>query len=165
MYEMHIIYRYILSIHIYIDIFFSVNFMPAWSSSCKDHGGATALFIASQHGRLEAAKFLADKVAIDIPLNTNASPLYVACQNVHTQVVEVLLKAGANVNLETEDKATPLFIAAQMGHGAIVIMLLANGAEVEILNFTDASPLFIASQYLGFGKLHQGLDDQRTVFF
>lgn len=112
-----------------------------------DHGGATALFIASQHGRLEAVKFLADKVAIDIPLNTNASPLYVACQNGHRQVVEVLLKAGANPNLETEDKATPLFIAAQMGHGAIVKMLLANGADVEILNFTNASPLFIASQH------------------
>ena len=43
----------------------------------------------------------------------DTTPLYIVCQNGHTNLVEPLLAAGADVNCVNVNKATPLFIASQ----------------------------------------------------
>ena len=59
--------------------------------------------------------------------------MYIAAQNGHSSVVELLLKAdGVDVNKGIEDGATPLFIAAQEGHSSVVELLLkADGVDVN----------------------------------
>ena len=109
------------------------------------------MFIGSQGGCLSAVKFLLDHQAqVDLALNTEATPLYIACQNGHQKVAEVLLAFGAVPNSQTNDLATPLFIAAQMGHLEIVKKLLEFNGDVKLANRTKATPLFIASQQPGF---------------
>ena len=57
-------------------------------------------------------------------MNSGATPLYVAAQNGHLDIVKALLEAGADRNQAMNSGATPLFIAAEKGHLDVVEMLL-----------------------------------------
>ncbi|CAE7379822.1 ANK1 [Symbiodinium sp. CCMP2592] len=130
-----------------------------------DNHGASPLFLACQEGKASCARFLLDRCGheklcvspddaeeqvwvdfVDRPLNSEATPLYVASQNGHHGNVQILIEHRCDVNKATRDKATPLFIASQMGFDAIVDELIQAKAEVDTPNNTGATPLFIASQ-------------------
>lgn len=64
----------------------------------------------------------------------NLSPLHLASRNGHTNVVEVLLSAGVNVNILTTS-GTALHEAALCGKDSVVKTLLDAGAD---LNATDS---------------------------
>ena len=55
------------------------------------------------------------------------APLMVACQNGHSDVVELLLKAKVDVNARVEKGATAIYIACQNGHSGVVSTLLQFG--------------------------------------
>jgi ankyrin repeat protein len=63
-----------------------------------------------------------------------ATPLFIASQNghIHSDVVNILLRNGAGVNVAMNDGTTPLFIASQNGHSDVVNILLQNGAGVNV---------------------------------
>ena len=52
-----------------------------------------------------------------------------AAFNGYTQVVRVLLEAGADKNVARQDGATALMAAAQNGHWEVVRVLLDAGAD------------------------------------
>ena len=60
-----------------------------------------------------------------------SSPLFIAAQNGHTNVVQLLLTWGHDVNYKRNDDTTPLWIASQMGHLEVVRLLLNYGAFVD----------------------------------
>ena len=61
--------------------------------------------------------------------DASASPLYIACQNNHEALVELLAHDEVNVNqASTKDGMTRLFIACQNNHRAVVERLLAHDA-------------------------------------
>ena len=57
--------------------------------------------------------------------------LFIAAQNGHMRILEVLLEHGAKVDAARTDGATPLWIAAQMGHDHVVRRLLKADAKVD----------------------------------
>ena len=75
-----------------------------------------------------------------------ATPLHVAAQNGHTEVVKLLLDNNADVNAScTDDGATPLHVAARNGHTEVVKLLGGNIADVNASRHTDgSSPLYVA---------------------
>ena len=60
--------------------------------------------------------------------STGATPLHVADENAHEEVVDALIAAGADKSKATAvDGATPMYIAAQRGHWQVVELLVMAG--------------------------------------
>uniref|UniRef100_A0AAQ5Y101 Oxysterol-binding protein n=1 Tax=Amphiprion ocellaris TaxID=80972 RepID=A0AAQ5Y101_AMPOC len=68
------------------------------------------------------------------------TPLHLACNFGHRDVVEELLKTGADVNLQNNMGDTPLHKAAATGRKEIVLLLLRYDACANIINGTAQIP-------------------------
>jgi len=64
-------------------------------------------------------------------MEDGSTPLYIACQNGHNSVVEMLLKKGVNIEVAIVDGSTPLHIACKNGHHEVVQILLENKSNIE----------------------------------
>ncbi|KFW64599.1 Ankyrin-2, partial [Pygoscelis adeliae] len=60
------------------------------------------------------------------------TPLYMAAQENHIEVVKYLLENGANQSTATEDGFTPLAVALQQGHNQAVAILLENDTKGKV---------------------------------
>ncbi len=58
-----------------------------------------------------------------------------------TEVVSLLLDAGADIEAKDRDGSTPLQVAAWQGHANVVRLLLAAGADIDSLDSADWTPL------------------------
>jgi G3E family GTPase len=78
----------------------------------------------------------------------NHTLMHTACREGHTDVVSLLIKHGADINVpRLTDGCTALYIASQFGHTTIVDLLLAAGANHSLHHKkTDASPLYTAAE-------------------
>ncbi|AIL64656.1 Ankyrin repeat protein [Rickettsiales bacterium Ac37b] len=66
-------------------------------------------------------------------------PLFAAIEGNALEIVEILIKAGSNVNHE-ENNSSPLLLAIKLGYFPIVQLLIQAGAKVNYRNFLT-SPL------------------------
>ena len=81
-------------------------------------------------------------------------PLYIAAQNGHLEVVQFLVKSGANKDEgRTSDGATPLYTAAQKGHLEVVRFLVESGANKDPQGQTDMMEQRLFSLQLRKGTL------------
>lgn len=69
------------------------------------------------------------------------TPLTAAIRQGHYRVVEELLKANVNVNLD-DGHETPLSAACRHGHDRIAEKLLQKGADVNVVNCWGFTPLY-----------------------
>lgn len=85
---------------------------------------------------------------VDVKNKFGATPLHMAAQSGFTEVVELLIKARADLNKPTDRfGVTPLYLAAQNGHAKVVTQLIKARADVNLANMRDnVTPLWIASQ-------------------
>ncbi|XP_077413203.1 oxysterol-binding protein-related protein 1-like isoform X2 [Vanacampus margaritifer] len=68
------------------------------------------------------------------------TPLHLACYHGNREVVDELLKAGADVNMQDENGNTPLHKAASTGRKEIVLLLLRYDASASVINGTAQIP-------------------------
>jgi ankyrin repeat protein len=94
--------------------------------------GETALSLAAYFGRANYARRLIDAGA---EVNFFGWPplVYAAC-NGHTEIVDLLIGKGAEINGKTENGSTALFFASRFGHLATVQALLRHHADPTVVN-------------------------------
>ena len=109
-----------------------------------DSAELTALHWAAASGSVEAVRFLlGPPVGADprAARNNNFTPLHSAAMQGHAAVCEVLLGAGADVNVRTNPQGyAPLHSAAFAGHIAAIRVLLAHGADRGLVNYRGERP-------------------------
>lgn len=60
-------------------------------------------------------------------------------------IIDLLLRKGAEVDAQTEDEFPAVFRAAQTGHTAVLVELLSQRPDLEARDRSGQSPLFVAS--------------------
>jgi ankyrin repeat protein len=78
---------------------------------------------------------------LNLPEDGGLTPLHLAAENCHTNVVLLLLGKGAKINITATDKATPLHLAAQEGCLDVVNLLITKGANVNAHDNQGRTPL------------------------
>src|ERR1035437_7126808 len=67
---------------------------------------------------------------LSLPEDDGLTPLHLAAENCHTNVVVLLLDKGAKLGVQGKDNETPLHLAAQEGCTDVVEVMLARGADI-----------------------------------
>ncbi|XP_060532454.1 ankyrin repeat and sterile alpha motif domain-containing protein 1B-like isoform X2 [Cylas formicarius] len=132
----------------------SVLLEHACDPGIRNCRGETALELASQYGRLETVELLVrtDPMLIQCLKRTTPdtifphTPLHLASRNGHKAVVEVLLRAGFNVNMRTKS-GTALHEAALCGKVEVVRTLLEHGVNTAIRDSNNYTVMDLLSQF------------------
>lgn len=107
------------------------------------------LHAAASFGRLDVIRLLVEQGAmVDAVGPGGQTALHLASHEGQIEVVEQLLRLGANLHAVTsEDRLTPLHVAAIGGHTDVAAMLIARGAAVSAKASKGATPLVYALIY------------------
>lgn len=91
-----------------------------------------------------------DRRSFDIntkSLSEGESALHLAIRKGKTNLVRMILKAGADINLQGSNENTPLHMAVEQGDLEIVNLLLDFRANPNIKNYQSYTPLMISDDY------------------
>jgi ankyrin repeat protein len=143
----------------------------AWAWTCKfiqesceclsyqDNGGDTLLHIVVCQPNMDLAKIYAlveqmiklesefSRKPFDIPNRNNETPLFLAVEKRHNEVVDYLLEAGASPNTQNSrtEREAPLHYAATRGMVDIVQTLCSYSAtNLNMMNGMGLTPLLCA---------------------
>ena len=75
------------------------------------------------------------------------TPLHVASNEGHTQLIEILLEYGALIDARTKNFRTPLHIACIRGNFACIQTLLMNGADFDSKDIDGNTPAHFCAEY------------------
>jgi ankyrin repeat protein len=107
---------------------------------------STPLHVALINGQLELARtFIEQGVLINDQDENGETALFLAIE--FENISELLLKAGADVNISNNLGETPLHKVAANGTANQVNLLLNSGASIEIQNHLNQSPLHYAAAH------------------
>merc|ERR1711988_1015617 len=88
-------------------------------------------------------------VDIDLQGDSGKTPLFIAAENGHVTISNVLVNAGCAVSLPTSLNKTPLYMASEQGHTEIVRILLSRSSSDDVMRTTNygTTALFIAQRH------------------
>jgi ankyrin repeat protein len=120
--------------------------------NAHDQKGLTPLMAVSFAGNAEMAKVLLERGArVNDQSIDGKTALHYAAEHSHAaDVISVLLKAGADLNVKSNATsgylpgATPLIIAASVGNASAVELLLKAGADSNALTLSRMTALDVA---------------------
>ncbi|CAG2212481.1 unnamed protein product [Mytilus edulis] len=107
--------------------------------------GQTALILACMHGKTQnVSKLLDYRVDTDVTDKNCVSPLKAACHGLYREIVELLIKAGANIDIADLNGYTPLISACETQNLQLVELLIHNKADVDKSTPGGWNPYLIA---------------------
>ncbi|ADQ81219.1 ankyrin repeat domain-containing protein [Riemerella anatipestifer] len=132
-----------LSFILFISIlFFTVKKTYSQQNSSID------VFSAVRYNDVEyLKKYIAQKQNIDTLNTQKHSLLILASYNNSLECIDLLLKSGAQTNLQDKSGNTALMGASFKGYTKIVEKLLLAKTDPNVLNYNNANALFFASTF------------------
>jgi len=111
--------------------------------------GMTPLMTAAYAGHAAIVQaLLGSGASINLTADDGASALHWASCNGYIDIVNILLRAGADVNMRREeDGPTPLHMALSNGHESIALALIDAGTNLDI-KYLDMTII----EYVEWGK-------------
>src|SRR5579862_7018293 len=106
--------------------------------------GPNQLFLAAENGNKDAVEAVLAKKGMKVNAKESTfgmTALHVAASKGHTEIVELLLANGSDIEAKEETGRTPLHTAAFRGHATVVEVLIAKGANVNALTNDGKTPL------------------------
>ena len=113
----------------------------------KRKNGIMPIHLAAASGNTYAVEQSLAK-GVDVDVVGNVTPLFMACQEGHIDIVELLIKNNANVNYQDQDPkkmCSPLHMAALNEHVDCVRALLVAGANVNALSKKKYTAVYLAA--------------------
>ncbi|XP_077206190.1 fibronectin type 3 and ankyrin repeat domains protein 1 [Paroedura picta] len=107
----------------------------SWQS--KDLGGCTAMHWAADGGHYDVIQWMIEDgcTVDDKDSGLEWTPLMRLCaMSGKRDVADLLIEAGADVNMKDKDGKTPLMVAALNNHEDLVQLLLEKGADSSVKN-------------------------------
>ncbi len=75
------------------------------------------------------------------------APLHEAAEANHPEIMKLLIKEGADLNIQSKHHVTPLHIASNQNHPEIVRILIDSGANLNVVTLKNVTPLMYSSEY------------------
>lgn len=110
-----------------------------------NENGRNAFHNAAANGHADVVKLFVPLIDIDIGDINGLSSLHLAAKNCRSDVVAVLLEAGADVNALNRAHETALHITARDGCMEITELLLKHGAVIDLQTRSKMTALHYAS--------------------
>ncbi|EJT71658.1 hypothetical protein GGTG_10912 [Gaeumannomyces tritici R3-111a-1] len=113
----------------------------------------SSLHVAVYHGSLELTKALLEELkaedhdllskCINLRLPTYGSPLFTACVEGHTELIDLLVGYGADLKQPPGPTSTRTILRQAIGIGnpAVIASLVRNGVDVNALDDSGGTPL------------------------
>ncbi|PVD29254.1 hypothetical protein C0Q70_11851 [Pomacea canaliculata] len=125
--------------------------------SAVDKHEKTAIFLAAEENKLQALRKLLEhpqtRQIVNFSDQHGNSPLHIASQQGHLDVVKYLLANNADIDAKNEEEQTPLHLAAKFGRTNIVREIIRR--DKSVINNEDEksnTALHLAAQY-GHNKM------------
>ena len=122
--------------------------------------GATPLVVSCLNGHGEVVEYLVDKCCASVEqpgsvtfnFHFQGPPLVYAVIAGHLDIVELLVKRGANMN-STKEGSSPLLEACLYGHYEIVKYLVKQKADIEVTNSRYWGTCLMIACHIGHFKI------------
>lgn len=118
------------------------------SLAARDDYGNTPLHRACQSQQIEMVRTLlqSNDIQVDAENDCGKTPLMSAIISGNLAIAELLIRAGADVNIDYNDGISMLHLAAYSNNYYIGKLLIENGVDVNIKASNGSTPLILAAQ-------------------
>ena len=115
--------------------------------ACYVYIGTTCLTIAASCGHTETVRYLLGLKEVEVHHATDdgCTALHLAADNNHADVVQVLIDAGADIDVRDNLGSSPLLLACHSGSLDAVKILVRAGAGVRVTNNYEDMCLILAA--------------------
>ena len=127
----------------------NTGFTPL-SAACQNgwHDIVLLLFDTSNELREKHRKSEEKQLIVDKAMANGTTALVAACHGGHTEIVKLLLKYGANINVKFKSEYNALMVAIVGGHDEVAFHLIEKGIDISHTNTDNKTDsLFMAVEY------------------